>query len=326
MPEVVPPPRDPSAAGDPAAFHFDADRVAADFLRRIAELKAIAANPVHRQHMVARVLLDGWAVQEPRGTRRSLQPYRIGEDGSVHQLSLQGARNVGFRTDWVVFGSGSLEQLWERTERRIPKIRAAIAAGIVFHHPDLVEAVADLVALHHVRTNRQHRHFRHWLEQHRPELDLAFARLGHTGDLPDDDQLFRVAAEQLFAFTRSWVSTGSVQIITPQRPQDEFLISDAATLTVRHLHRGDVPDESGVPLAQANCLFLPIGPRHVAAIGSESGYLQAPARMVRGLNNRQFAHCDEVVFTRPGSPLQRSLSDQRRPAGPYRREQAPASG
>ncbi|MGW4807211.1 DUF4238 domain-containing protein [Kitasatospora sp. NPDC004272] len=310
MHDAVPPQRGPSA---PVAFHFNARAVAAEFLRRIDELKQDPVPPRPDQHLVARVLLEAWAVKEPKGGRRSLRPFRIGDKGSIHQLSLRPAKRAGFRTDWVVFGSGSLERLWEKTEYKVNAIRKAVADGTLFDHPDLVEALKDLVALHHVRNNRQHRQFRDWLQDNRPALDHAFTDLGHTGELPDDDQLFRVAAEQLFEFTRNWVRTGSVSIFVPEQANAEFLISDVPTVTVQHSHQPGTPDRFGVDLVDAHCLFLPIGPRHVAAIGSETGYQAVPTATVRGQNSKQIDLCYEMVFTREGGPLQQSMSKHHQP-------------
>ncbi|MGW4815186.1 DUF4238 domain-containing protein [Kitasatospora cineracea] len=324
MQNETPPERRSPDAGEPA-FHFDARAVAAEFLRRIDELKQNPVPPRPDQHLVARVLLKGWETEEAKGGRRSVQPFRIGEDGSIHQLNLYPASRAGFQTNWVLFGSGSLEQLWEKTEKKVPEIRGAIEAGTLFNRPDLVEGLKDLVALHHVRNNRQHGQFRVWLEENRSALDHAFTELGHIGDLPDDDQLFRVAAEQLFAFTRNWVKTGSVQILTPDLDDAEFVISDVPTLTVQQLNRTDTIDRFAVPLAEANCLFMPIGPRCVAAIGSETGYLKVPLRTVRGFNTQQTAHCYDLVFTRPGGPLQQFLSEHRQPPGPRRPTPSPTT-
>jgi hypothetical protein len=82
----------------------------------------------------------------------------------------------------------------------------------------------------------------------------------------------------------------------------EFLIRDVPALTVRADGTG-VGVLGGIALAEAQSDFLPLGPRHAAALGKAGRVIPLSPDQVAGVSARQLSGAIDYVYPRPGSPL-----------------------
>jgi hypothetical protein len=106
-----------------------------------------------------------------------------------------------------------------------------------------------------------------------------------------------------------------LEILTP-RGSGEFLIGDVPALTVR-ADRAEVGVLGGIALADAQSVFLPLGPRHVAALGQADRTIQLAPGQVAEANARQLSAAIDYVYLRPDSPLMstvRSFAQERKNA------------
>jgi hypothetical protein len=106
-----------------------------------------------------------------------------------------------------------------------------------------------------------------------------------------------------------------LEILTPAEG-GEFLIGDVPALTVRAGHAG-VGVLGGIALAEAGSVFLPLGPRHVAALGRADTIIHLAPNQVAEANALQLRGAIDYVYLRPGSPLMgtvRSFAEQRKNA------------
>ena len=72
-----------------------------------------------------------------------------------------------------------------------------------------------------------------------------------------------------------------------------------------------------VTLAEAQSVFLPLGSRHVAALGKADRIIQLAPGQVAKVNGRQLGAAIDYVYLRPGSPLMstvRSFAQERKNA------------
>ena len=85
--------------------------------------------------------------------------------------------------------------------------------------------------------------------------------------------------EDLFGQAREWMSGLGLEILTPA--SGEFLIGDVPVLTIRH-DRTQAGVLGGIALGDANTVIMPLGPHHLAALGTANlaGKLP-PIRCVR---------------------------------------------
>ncbi|MFJ1707116.1 DUF4238 domain-containing protein [Kitasatospora sp. NPDC088346] len=141
------------------------------------------------------------------------------------------------------------------------------------------------------------------------EVDAALTAAGHTGDPVDSGILFRIAAQLLFEHATWFTASADLQVLTPRDPRHEFILGDAPAVTVGSRQ---LTERVGVPLELAEVVVMPLGPRHVAALGSQHGYLPVDGRIVSAVNFAQAVHAVEFVFTRPGSPVFQQLLDEHR--------------
>lgn len=120
-------------------------------------------------------------------------------------------------------------------------------------------------------------------------------------DLGASGALWRERIESLYLRARAITDAARLEILTPQNG-GEFLIGDVPALTVR-ADRSGVGVLGGIALAQAQSVFLPLGPRHVAALGKADQAIQLAPDQVAGINARQLAGAIDYVYLRPASPL-----------------------
>jgi hypothetical protein len=314
-------------------------------LRRIRELQAAgpAAGHVTEQHLISKVILRRFA--EPSGHHQGLVcPFRLEYPNARHQpLGPDGCAKVD---NFVPWASGSVEKLWKETEDRLRDPLAAMDAGTLFGDATQVSVIKSAIALHFARskatwviharvwakTVEQGR--RRWLTEHRQVLTHWFymkkgfypagdEALGIFADelmdlslsLGRSGALWRERVESLYLRSRAITQSAGLEILTPPG-NEEFLIGDVPALTVR-ADRAGVGVLGGIALAEAQSVFLPLGPRHAAALGRANKIIGLTSGQVAEVNARQLRGAIDYVYLRPGSPLMdtvRSFAQQRKNA------------
>ena len=307
-------------------------RSPADMLRRIRELQAARPDVGHvtEQHVISKVVLRRFA--EPWGRDRALLicPFRLEYPEARHRpVGADGCAKVDNFVGWA---SASVEALWKETEDRLPDALAAMDAGTLFARAEHVAVIKSAIALHFARskatwlvharvwaeTVEQGR--KRWLTEQRDLLAYWFYRekglypageeaLGMFADelmelsrtLAGSGALWRERIESLYLNVRAITDSAGLEILTPQAG-GEFLIGDVPALTVRADHAG-VGVLGGLALADAQSVFLPLGPGHVAALGRANATISLTPDRAAETNARQLAGALEYVYLRPDSPL-----------------------
>jgi hypothetical protein len=105
--------------------------------------------------------------------------------------------------------------------------------------------------------------------------------------LASSGALWRERIESLYLNARAMTDSAGLEILTPP-VGGEFLIGDVPALTVRADHAG-VGVLGGLALADAQSVFLPLGPRHVAALGRANTTISLTPDQAAQTNARQLA-------------------------------------
>ena len=287
----------------------------ADMLRRIRALQAAgpAVGHITEQHLISKVLLKRFA--EHSGPYRGLIcPFRLDYPRARHRpLGPDGCAKVD---NFVAWASASVERLWKETEDGLPDALAAMDAGTLFANAGSASVIKSAIALHFARSKATRiihakvwaetveRGRRRWITEHRHLLAYWFYR--EKGFFPAGDEalgiffdelmklshnlagsgaLWRERIESLYLNTRAMTDAAGLEILTPQGG-GEFLIGDVRALTVRADHVG-VGVLGGIALAEAQSVFLPLGPRHVAALGRADTTIHLRSGQVAEVNARQ---------------------------------------
>ena len=138
------------------------------------------------------------------------------------------------------------------------------------------------------------------------ELSLSLGRSG---------ALWRERIESLYLHARAMTQPAGLEILTPPG-SEEFLIGDVPALTVR-ADRPGVGVLGGIALAEAQSVFLPLGPRHAVALGRTDKVVHLTSGQVAEANARQLSGAIDYVYLRPGSRLMdtvRTFAEQRKNA------------
>jgi hypothetical protein len=313
-------------------------------LRRIRELQASEpdADHVTEQHVISKVLLRRFAAPWGRDGALLICPFRLEHPHARHQpVGADGCAKVD---DFVAWASASIEALWKETEDRLPDALAAMDAGTLFSRAEHGAVIKSAIVLHFVRSKAtQGVHARvwaqtvqqgreRWLSEHRELLADWFYR--EKGLYPAGDEALGMFADELMEFSRALACSGALwrerieslylqaramtdsaclEILTAPAV-GEFLIGDVPALTVRADHAG-VGVLGGIALAEAQSVFLPLGPGHVAALGRADAVTCLTPEQVTEVNARQLAGAIVYVYLRPGSPLMdtvRLFAEQRK--------------
>jgi hypothetical protein len=311
----------------------------ADMLRRIRELQADgpAVGHVMGQHLISKVILKRFA--ERSGPHRGLIcPFRLEYPKARHRLV--GAGGCAKAANFVAWASASAERLWKETEDKLPDALAAVDAGAPFGDPGHGSVIKSAIALHFARSKAAHviharvwaetvaRGRKRWLTEHRQLLAYWFYKekglypagneaLGIFAEeltLAGSGALWRERVESLYLQARAMTQAAGLEILSPRG--GEFLIGDVPALTVRADHAG-VGVLGGIALAEAQSVFLPLGPRHAAALGRADEIIHLTPDQVAEVNARQLKGAIDYVYLRPASPLMdtvRSFAQQRKNA------------
>ncbi|MEW2029690.1 DUF4238 domain-containing protein [Streptomyces roseifaciens] len=298
------------------------------FWSRVKELLPEADRCVVRQHVVSQVLLRRFATPGPRGSGLQIYPFDLNHPRRLHKP--KGTRAFGWVEHFVPFASASLEELWGQTEQQLPSVFAALDHDTVFEDPQHDSVMRDLIALHWVRSHHYlalyHQVFaefyergRNWLTTDGQALLRAAALeknglhiagpqgLEHIADqllqptkyAYDTGALLRVRIEEMFQKVRAYIARSGLEIAMPE--VGEFLIGDTPAQTLR-------PDgplfEYGMALGEARTVVLPLGPKHMVALGKHNRKVNIPKPFVDRMNALQVAAAHQHVFLRPRSGLQ----------------------
>lgn len=269
-----------------------------------------------------------------KGSGRQLLPFDLRNPGRLHKLKT--TRACGWAENFVAFDSASAEALWGDVETRVPAALAAVHAGTPFADPRTEATLRDLVMLHFVRSHHYRDIHTDAFERSRaglvgslisnfPEhlrrealretglhlsgtasLGAYVERLIERSSVARDHQsgkLFRTSIENAFNKVRAMASTWGVEVLTPERGQ--FLIGDNPAVTIRT--EGDTTTY-GMAFGDAHSLILPIGPRHLLALGPKSLMGTIPQAGVDRLNNVQVHAAERYVYMHPKSDLQKFAS------------------
>lgn len=219
-------------------------------------------------------------------------------------------------------------------------------AGTLFDNAGHVSVIKSAIALHFARgkatqviharvwAETVERGRKRWMTEHRQLLAYWFYRekgLWPAGDealgvfadeimalslrLAGSGALWRERIESLYLQARAMTDAAGLEILQPPGI-GEFLIGDVPALTVRAGSAG-VGVLGGIALAEAQSAFLPLGPRHLAALGRANEIIQLTSGHVAETNARQLRGAIDYVYLRPQSPLMdtvRSFAEQRKNA------------
>jgi Protein of unknown function (DUF4238) len=320
----------------------------ADVLRRIRDLAAAgpAAGHITDQHVISKVILKRFAA--PGGPDQGLIcPFRLRYPQARHRPL--GPDGCGKVPNFVSYASASMERLWKETEDKLPDALLALDAGVLFHDESHVATIKDSIALHFARSKATRVvHYRvwedavaagrrRWMTEWRPRLEYEFYKkkgfyaageqaltifldelMELSMSLADSGALFRERLEDLYQQARNRAGNAALEIFTAGGA--EFLIGDVPALTVRR-DRYEVGVLGGISMDDAQSVFFPLGPRHVASLGKVNVAAEMTTEQVRETNTRQLLGAIEYVYLRPGSGLEEYVHDfaERKQAAKARR-------
>ncbi|MEU6974224.1 DUF4238 domain-containing protein [Kitasatospora aureofaciens] len=302
----------------------------AALLRRIHDLLPEADKQTAHQHLVSRLLLDRFAVPGGPGSGKQVQqPFDV--QFPDRRPRRRHPRDAGWVLDFVPFASASLEEFWNRVETPAATGLRALDDGALFDHPAHVQALQDLMALHWIRSHR-------YLALHTQSFAQAIAArrdallfdgsgllraaaaevtglhvtgrqglelvaeklLAPSVKLFASGALLRARMEEMYEQAREFTRRAGLEVVVPQ--EGEFLIGDSPAITLRS--EGNTV-HYGMALGDAGTLVLPVGPRHLIALGPEHRELRIAREDVDRINEVQVRAAEQHVFCRPGSPLER---------------------
>lgn len=120
-------------------------RDAIEEIRRIDALRPEANDNITEQHLVSQVILRQFTDASHRLHRVSV----IDPEEAVRPI---GPPGVGKVPNFVPQASRSAEELWGKTESRIPYVLKLCNQDRLHGHPDAVAVARDTIALHYVRS------------------------------------------------------------------------------------------------------------------------------------------------------------------------------
>lgn len=123
----------------------------------------------------------------------------------------------------------------------------------------------------------------------------------------EDGSLFRENIEDTFHKVRDLAAKCRVEVLTPD--SGEFLIGDTPAVTLRS---DSTPWQIDTAFGDAQSVVLPIGPKHLLALGpSDLAGTITPAA-ADDLNTVQIRAATRYVYMRPNSGLEAFVRDQAR--------------
>jgi Protein of unknown function (DUF4238) len=273
------------------------------------------------QHVVSAVLLRLW--KEPFGVTNL--------DSGVTWL--RSAKSEGYVRNFVGDEySERIEKVWEATENQLNKVFAQVENGTVFENGQALDVLRSMIAMHHVRSLRTGQLHAGWLASQ----SAKGGRLAGLRSMADNsvylherymqrtDQVaptsFHIEqeravylgsleaefgaggnsfAEQLVVqYENTFRFLGHHPIQIGVAVEGEFLIGDTPVVTL-----DSATGEMGVPIAQADTIVMPLGPKYVLAVGRSADFVDLNNKAVTHLNRLQVASARSKVYTLAGRDL-----------------------
>ncbi|MHB1526529.1 MAG: DUF4238 domain-containing protein [Candidatus Dormibacteria bacterium] len=291
---------------------------------------------VPEQHLVSKVLLRQFCARSSIGLRMGRYSLKWGKAAPVSPETV--AKVINF----VKIDSRSTEEVWGKTESKLPSALEAAVNGSLFGDSNKVQVIKDTIALHYARSyavvESHNDIWRNGLDAHRqfllshPELldALSSMKTGGSASPPSPESraqvldevterarglyergtAFRFRVVGLFESARQLLSGAGLQILLPATGS-ELLIGDSPVITSDATgHRRGIAE--GVPIGTARHVFMPLGPHLGVALAASDQDIEVSAAEVQRLNRWEIeaARCD--VFMRPGSGLA-ALAEKVRP-------------
>ncbi|WP_284749313.1 DUF4238 domain-containing protein [Amycolatopsis sp. RTGN1] len=300
----------------------------ADYDTVIAELEAETGAPVTGQHVVSRVVLNGFAAPGKGSAGWELVPYDLLYGRELKKL---GVRGCGKIANFLPFASASAERLWKSVEDNLGAAIKVARDGDLSSTSSHAQVIKDGIALHLVRSPRYLRIHQDSAREsasvtyaeapfsHADVLQAEFYRrhgfyaagpdalrtllkgsLERWEELQRSGKLARVSMAAMFERIRTGLREYDLEILRAPRGCD-LIVSDAPAFTFRF-------DESakfgvGCAVGDAHGIAMPIAGDCIAVIG--------PAYKTHGLsrdevelfNRVQIERAIRFVWFRPGSGL-----------------------
>ncbi|MER7000849.1 DUF4238 domain-containing protein [Streptomyces sp. NPDC000410] len=117
--------------------------------------------------------------------------------------------------------------------------------------------------------------------------------------------MFRTSIENMFNRMRDMAAKWQLEVLTPESGQ--FLIGDTPAVTVRTDAR---PFSINMAFGDAHTIVLPIGPRHLLALGPNNLTGAISRAAVAELNAVQIRAADRYVYMHPRSGLETFAKDK----------------
>lgn len=224
----------------------------------------------------------------------------------------------------------AFEAGWQMIETRLPEAFAAVDDGSVFANLGLVDLLKDCLSVHLARGRTVARVHRRVAQEDRPALEQRLAarpwvdedfRRTHSGLRPAGDEARRMHVAEMIDEGLAQLAASSftpdrmVALYDQIRPlvsrshleigiatEGDFLIGDTPAVSLRQGNPGVGP-LGGVPWDRANTIVMPIGRRHMLALGRKPGYIDLDRAAVDYLNWVQIAAAEAKLAWHPDATL-----------------------
>jgi hypothetical protein len=279
---------------------------------------SVTRAPTEKQHLVSRVLLSRWAVQN------KLIAFNL----QLDRPRRRAPSAEGFQK-WFVqeHESSRMETLWAKVEARLPAVFRAVDNETALDDPGYVRTLKDLLALHAIRALyvsqmwadamvgsehaaavlelandpgllAGHFHERTGLEAAGPGAILeernrilrdVVRRLGVGGTA------FAESLEEQLEKLKAWLEPRNLEIGVAQ--QGAFIIADSPAVTADSV-TGRVGFRAGATIGASDAFVLPLDPRHVLAAGGGGRFIPVSGDGVDQLNVVQVKAAQAKVYFR----------------------------
>ena len=306
-----------------------------DYLGRIQRLPDDFGQVPHRQHVVSRAILKGFATPGSNGSGWSLRPFNVRRRKVLRDRGLAGCAYV---RDFIMYGASSAELVWKVVEDHLPPAITAARNGRLHDSESsaLRDTLTDALALHFVRSPRLLRDEAMIAAAATSEVrttallareaDLRAEFVRRYGLVPAGSGALEALLDDTIAPWREHMASGALTRVTLEslfeRIRDglrgmplevwhaprgwEFMISDNAAFTFAYSDRGK-KIATNMAFGDAHGALLPIARDCLIATGPRPKDEVLLPDKVELFNELQVRNADAYVYFRPGSGLEASV-------------------